>query len=513
MEILRRLRGKEKTICLRGKKMKLCLINNSFKYELEKLIRIFLPFEKIEFCSVRAEDDRTAVTELLKGDKYTVLSAELFLSGEHFAYENTISNSQPDYEKECERLLAVSLYNCFVKASGYVPQWGILTGVRPAKLFSRLSLANGEKAAEDWFKNALFVSDKKISLCKETVEGERRVTSMSTSDSFSLYISIPFCPTRCTYCSFVSHSVANAKKLIPEYIKLLTDEIKYTAEIANRLNLKLQTVYIGGGTPTSVTAEELSAVMSAVAEKFNMSYLREFTVEAGRPDTVTKEKLNAIKKLGATRISINPQTMNDTVLENIGRRHTAADTENAFLLARECGFDNINMDLIAGLPGDTLASFKNTVSRVLTLAPESVTVHSLAMKRSSALNVNGMFPEAKAGAVAAQMVDYARDTLENSGIFPYYMYRQSKTVGNLENVGYSKEGRECLYNVYTMDETHTILACGASAVTKLREPNGDYIERIFNFKYPYEYISRFGELKERKEGILRFYEKYPAHDK
>lgn len=493
--------------------MKLCLINNSFKYELEKLIRIFLPFEKIEFCSFRAEDDRTAVTELSKNAESTRLSAELFLSGKRYSEENTLNNSHPDYERECERLLAVSLYNCFVRVSGYVPQWGILTGVRPAKLFSRLCTANAEKAAEDWFKNALFVSDNKISLCKETVEGEKRVTSLSKPDSFSLYISVPFCPTRCAYCSFVSHSVANAKKLIPEYIRLLTEEIKHTAEIAKRLNLKLQTVYIGGGTPTSVTADELSAVMRAIMESFDMTYLREFTVEAGRPDTVTKEKLNAIKTLGATRISINPQTMNDTVLENIGRRHTAADTENAFRLARDCGFDNINMDLIAGLPGDTLASFKDTVSRVLALDPESVTVHSLAMKRSSTLNVNGMFPETRAGAVAAQMVDYARDTLENNGILPYYMYRQSKTVGNLENVGYAKQDRECLYNVYTMDETHTILACGASAVTKLREPGGDYIERIFNFKYPYEYISRFGEIKERKEGILQFYEKYPAHNK
>ena len=252
--------------------------------------------------------------------------------------------------------------------------------------------------------------------------------------------------------------------------------------------------------------------MTAVKDFFDLSSLREYTVEAGRPDTVTKEKLDVIKNLGATRISINPQTMNNEVLKGIGRRHTAEDTERAFMLAREHGFDNINTDLIAGLPGDTFDSFKTTLKRVLALNPESVTVHSLSMKRSSSLNVNGLFPEAKMGAEAAKMVNFAREALTQRGIAPYYMYRQSKTVGNLENVGYAKRGAECLYNVFTMDETHTVLACGASAVTKLRQPDGPYIERIFNYKYPYEYISRFNELTARKDGILRFYEKYPANN-
>ena len=228
---------------------------------------------------------------------------------------------------------------------------------------------------------------------------------------------------------------------------------------------------------------------------------------------MTEDKLKAIKSLGATRISINPQTMNDRVLERIGRRHTSEDTVKAFMLARKCGFDNINTDLIAGLPGDDFESFKDTLSRVLKLEPESVTVHSLAMKRASTLNINSEFPEAQAGKTADMMVEYAKKTLTEAGIFPYYMYRQSKTVGNLENVGYSKKGFECLYNIFTMDETHSVLACGASAVTKLREPNGGYIERIFNYKYPYEYISRFGEILAKKDGITEFYEKYSADNK
>ncbi len=489
--------------------MKLCLIGHSFKYELEKLIRIFLPFEKIEFAEEAADGDGTAVTRLDKTADKTVLSALLLINGKSYNKSYELSNSADDYDNECERLLAVALYDCFVSASGYVPEWGILTGVRPAKLFSRLAAENGEANAENWFKNALKVSDEKISLCRSAVVSEGKITSLSRPDSFSLYISIPFCPTRCSYCSFVSHSVENAGKLIPDYISLLKKEIAYTADIAKKIGLRLETVYIGGGTPTSVTAEQLGSIMKCVTDSFDTSNLREYTVEAGRPDTITAEKLETIKRLGAGRISINPQTMNDSVLEKIGRRHTAADTVKAFETARKCGFYNINTDLIAGLPGDTPESFFDTVRSILSLDPESITVHSLSMKRSSRLTVTGSFPEVKAGENAGKMVSFARNTLEKHEFLPYYMYRQSKTVGNLENVGYAKPGTECLYNVYTMDETHTILACGASAVSKLRQPHGSYIERIFNFKYPYEYISRFNELIERKKGVISFYENYP----
>jgi oxygen-independent coproporphyrinogen-3 oxidase len=243
-----------------------------------------------------------------------------------------------------------------------------------------------------------------------------------------------------------------------------------------------------------------------------MSTVREFTVEAGRPDTIDADKLLAIKQNGVTRISINPQTMNDSVLSTIGRRHTARDTIDAFNLAREIGFDNINMDLIAGLPTDTFDSFKNTLVEILKLDPESVTVHSLSMKRASTLNTSGQHSEIGEGAEASKMVNFARDILARNGILPYYMYRQSKTVGNLENVGYAKSGFEGLYNVYIMDETHTILACGASAVTKLKDNSQKNIKRIFNFKYPYEYISGFEEQLSRKTEIGEFYDKYFKRD-
>lgn len=489
--------------------MNLCNIGHHFNYELEKLIRIFLPFEKIIIFDSLERDGRFAVTTLSREDGGTRLCAELTLDGAQADFSGLLDNAQAD-DKTCERELAVLLYCCFVKLTGYTPQWGILTGVRPAKLFSRLSSQMGAEKAALYFSEKLKVSQNKISLCREAVAGEGQITGLSRPDSFSLYLSVPFCPTRCAYCSFVSHSVAQAGALIGEYVELLCAEIRRTAQIAAECKLRLETIYIGGGTPTTLTAGQLDTVMKTVAESFDLSCLREYTVEAGRPDTVTREKLEAIRKNGATRISINPQTMNDSVLDTIGRRHTAAQTVEAFCLARECGFDNINMDLIAGLPTDTFESFCSTVQQVCALDPESVTVHSLSMKRASTLTVDGRLPELAAGITASKMVDTARQELTRRGIVPYYMYRQSKTVGNLENVGYAKKGFECLYNVYIMDETHTILACGASAVTKLRQPDGDFIERIFNFKYPYEYISRFDEQIARKEGVLKFYEKYPT---
>ncbi len=488
--------------------MILAVVNNNFKYELEKLCRIYLPFEKIEITDSPCEGEALAVaSKELSGNK-TRLYASLKLDGGFSEHFDEVENTDSDYDNTCERVLATQLLYCFYDLTGYMPPWGILTGVRPAKLYSRLCTDQGEQATDGYFKDKLLVSDKKLSLCKRTRLGEERIVSLSRPESYSLYIAIPFCPSRCSYCSFVSHSVEHAKKLIPEYVRLLCEELKITAEYARRNRLRLETVYMGGGTPTTLSAEQLKLVLGTVHKYFDTSNLREFTVEAGRPDTITEDRLNAIRESGVTRISINPQTMDDNVLAAIGRRHTAAQTEQAFYLARRLGFDNINMDLIAGLPSDTVEGFASTLDRIIKLDPESVTVHSLSLKRASNLSSGGILPDTQAGNAAAFMVDSALNMLSKNEILPYYMYRQSKTIGNLENVGYAKPSKECLYNVYIMDETHTILACGASGVTKLKEPNGSYIERIFNFKYPYEYINRFNELMERKARIDSFYETY-----
>ncbi len=480
--------------------MNLCNINHNFNYELEKLCRIFLPNDKINILNEVKSDAIYAICSL--GENGDMARTELFAEGKSASRQRKCEHDS----KSQELTLATCLYECFCELSGYKAPWGILTGVRPVKLYHKLCDSLGEEKAKEYFRETLFVDDSKIRLSADTMSPEYDIISRSKKDSFSLYISIPFCPTRCAYCSFVSHSVDKAKNLIEPYVALLVKEIAETGKIVKELGLFLQTVYIGGGTPVALTASQIEKVMTAVAENFDLSGVEEYTVEAGRPDAITEDKLIAIKNGGATRISINPQTMNDAVLREIGRNHTAEECEQACILARKVGFDNINMDLIAGLPTDTVESFKETVEKIISMDPESVTVHSLSMKRASTLSADGRFPDNKVGEDAAIMVDYARRRLAEAEILPYYLYRQSKTVGNLENVGYSKKGYEGLYNVYIMDETHTILACGASGVTKLREPNSTRIERIYNYKYPYEYIDRFDEMLSRKEGIKRFYE-------
>lgn len=488
-------------------------INHTFDYETEKLIGIFFPFEKIKIFH-ELTDETEGIFCLLKneGGKYSA-EVNVNISNKKSSYTDNVTESFFDIKKECEITICSLLYKVLGDITGYSSGWGILTGIRPAKLFLKLSEQFSFEEAERIFKDKFSVSDKKISLIKETVKSEEKIIALSKDNSYSLYISIPFCPSRCSYCSFVSHSIEKAADIMPEYISLLCKELKKTAEIAKKFNLRLETVYIGGGTPTTLSPELLERVLRTVENNFDFSYLREFTVEAGRPDTITEEKLKVLKNHSVSRISINPQTMNDKVLEIIGRKHSSAETVEAFKLARKLGFDNINMDLIAGLEGDTLKSFEETLDKVIALDPESITVHSLSYKRASFITKDKTFKNSLNENEAGEMVDMAREKLEKNGIIPYYMYRQSKTVGNLENVGYAKKGCECLYNVFIMDETHSIFAAGASAVTKLREPDGNLIERIFNFKYPYEYITRFDEQISRKERAISFYDKFSKPDK
>ena len=300
--------------------MNLCNIGHDFRYELEKLIRIFLPFEKITFLSEQVCDKRCAVVSRLESDGKVTLSTELSLDGKTEMRSETFALPIEDYDKFCELHLALQLYDCFCVITGYSADWGVLTGVRPAKLFGRLAKTNDLEFAKDYFETRLKVKENKISLCEETTKSEEKIVSLSKGDSFSLYVSIPFCPSRCSYCSFVSHSVDKAKDLIPKYVELLISELEHTAKIAKKLNLRLETIYIGGGTPTTLTHEQLDRLMGAIQEHFDLSNLREYTVEAGRPDTITNCKLKVIKRRGATRISINPQTMQSRVLEAIGRK-------------------------------------------------------------------------------------------------------------------------------------------------------------------------------------------------
>lgn len=477
--------------------MNLYVKNHNFHFELENLTRLFFPNEKITVIRDFSEPQPPYI--------YTEVSDKITISVNIGSFNKSETAVKKLTDDDNELVSAQLLYKLLCDFTGLTQPWGILTGVRPVKLLRRLAEESNEEQAVKKFENDFFVSNEKIALSRETEHNERKILELSKPESFSLYVGIPFCPSRCSYCSFVMASIERAEKLIEPYTKLLCEEIKRTAEIANKLGLRLETVYFGGGTPTTLSAEQLDTVLGTVNKSFDMSTCREFTVEAGRPDTIDIAKLFALKENKVDRISINPQTVNDEVLKTIGRKHTAQQFFDAFELARKCGFVNINTDLIAGLPTDTPESFKNSLDSIVRLNAECITVHTLCMKRASRLTTEGVTLDLQQARDAREMLAYTQNILGQNEYIPYYMYRQSRMVGNLENVGWSKKGFESLYNVYVMDETHTILACGSGGVTKLKRNNPDYLERIFNFKYPYEYIDRFDELIQRKSGIMQFY--------
>lgn len=477
--------------------MNLYVKNHNFHFELENLTRLFFPNEKITVIRDFSEPQPPYI--------YTEVSDKITISVNIGSFNKSETAVKKLTDDDNELVSAQLLYKLLCDFTGLTQPWGILTGVRPVKLLRRLAEESSEEQAVKKFEKDFFVSNEKIALSRETEHNERKILELSKPESFSLYVGIPFCPSRCSYCSFVMASIERAEKLIEPYTKLLCEEIKRTAEIANKLGLRLETVYFGGGTPTTLSAEQLDTVLGTVNKSFDMSTCREFTVEAGRPDTIDIAKLFALKENKVDRISINPQTVNDDVLKTIGRKHTAQQFFDAFELARKCGFDNINTDLIAGLPTDTPESFKNSLDSIVRLNAECITVHTLCMKRASRLTTEGVMLDLQQARDAREMLAYTQNILGQNEYIPYYMYRQSRMVGNLENVGWSKRGFESLYNVYVMDETHTILACGSGGVTKLKRNNPDYLERIFNFKYPYEYIDRFDELIQRKSGIMQFY--------
>lgn len=477
--------------------MNLYVKNHNFHFELENLTRLFFPNEKITVIRDFSEPQPPCI--------YTEVSDKITISVNIGSFNKSETAVKKLTDDDNELVSAQLLYKLLCDFTGLTQPWGILTGVRPVKLLRRLAEESSEEQAVKKFEKDFFVSNEKIALSRETEHNERKILELSKPESFSLYVGIPFCPSRCSYCSFVMASIERAEKLIEPYTKLLCEEIKRTAEIANKLGLRLETVYFGGGTPTTLSAEQLDTVLGTVNKSFDMSTCREFTVEAGRPDTIDIAKLFALKENKVDRISINPQTVNDEVLKTIGRKHTAQQFFDAFELARKCGFDNINTDLIAGLPTDTPESFKNSLDSIVRLNAECITVHTLCMKRASRLTTEGVTLDLQQARDAREMLAYTQNVLGQNEYIPYYMYRQSRMVGNLENVGWSKKGFESLYNVYVMDETHTILACGSGGVTKLKRNNPDYLERIFNFKYPYEYIDRFDELIQRKSGIMQFY--------
>ena len=487
--------------------MNLYCISHNYLYETEKLLMLFFPLEKNTVLKEFTEDSGDYFyTEIIKTENNVTFKSAFSYKGETLSDEKCLRIE--DVTDEEYELLSLA-YPLLKKLCGFAPGWGMLTGVRPSKLIMNKMLETDEETARDYFINHFFATPEKTELALSVAKREVEIVKSIDEKSFSLYVSIPFCPTRCSYCSFVSHSIGtdSAKKLMPEYVNKLCEEIVFTGAKAKENGLKLTSVYWGGGTPTTLSAEELDRVLSTIEDNFDLTNCTEYTGEAGRPDTITREKLEVLKKHNVGRISINPQTFSNSVLDAIGRKHSAELTIEKYNSAREIGFECINMDLIAGLPTDTFESFKNSVDKAISLGAENITVHTLALKRSSTI-VTENESDSVSEKDVAKMLDYARKALTDGGYYPYYMYRQSKALGNFENVGWCKDQKECKYNVLMMEEYQHILSVGAGSVTKLLSPGIEKIERIFNYKFPFEYISRFSELLEKKERISTFFNEY-----
>ena len=485
--------------------MQLKLTGHSYRYECENLCRVFFPYSHVQVSDLPPDPGEpwadTRAVESPAGWQYTVRAGDGVNVLERAAQAPALE------EYPMTRLL----FDALSQLTGLSPAWGMLTGVHPVKLLRQHVEARGVEPGAAEFQEKWLVSPERTALAKRVLAAQREPVAAVTPDSYSLYVGIPFCPTRCAYCSFISQDMAHAQKVVEPYLELLDLELARAAQVAGELGLRPISVYIGGGTPTTLSAEQLTALCGRIAELFPLDRCLEFTVEAGRPDTLTAEKLAALKAAGVSRISINPQTMSDQVLENIGRRHTAQDVVDGFALARAAGFRDINADLIVGLPGDNLPGFVRTLDQVLALDPTNITVHSLALKRNAALATE----ESGAGLdlhrqqpVTAAMMDHAIAQLTAAGFEPYYLYRQTRMAGNLENTGWAKPGFACRYNVYTMDECGSVIACGAGGVTKLKDPWSPDLKRIFNFKYPFEYISRHDEILQRKDGVKEIYEQF-----
>ena len=412
-----------------------------------------------------------------------------------------------------EYALCKMLYQFLQRQTGIRPPWGMMTGVRPVRIIHDMRAAGAtEQQIEDRFIGHFDCTRQRFDMAKRIADLQRPILEAARPMDCSLYAGIPFCPSRCSYCSFVSRTVGDkaTRALVQPYVDCLCRELETMRQVAADCGLDVKTLYIGGGTPTSLSADQLRQLMGKLAGLFDLGRLQEYTVEAGRPDCTDYEKLCVLKEYGATRISINPQTFSDQVLKNIGRKHVARDILDCFAAARRAGHGNINMDLIAGLPGDTVEGFRKSLKTAISLEPENITVHTLTLKRASNLVV-----EHRAAAYddVARMLESCA-LLEQAGYVPYYLYRQKGTLQNLENIGWCKPGYEGLYNIYIMEEVHTILSAGAGGSTKLVQPGVRHarIERIFNYKYPTEYIDHFDTVLSRKEGVKDFYAEFSDTD-
>ncbi len=479
---------------------------NINKYYVQTLCMVFFPGATFgEDETPRSDVPEVTVSTYIGKDGEETAYASIKLNDKESESIVTVSDDEPITIATRSAIAAGrALFAAGKALLGYVPPWGILTGVRPAKVAAGLIRSTGGLIkSKRILRDEFFLSPQKAALAVSVAQNEMKLTKKIPKNSCSLYISIPFCPTRCAYCSFVSYTTPRLLSMIDSYIDALLDDLDETFSVIKELGLDITTVYIGGGTPTTLNPAQLQRILSKVCENTDREKLFEFTLEAGRPDTITKEKLAVAKDYGVTRISVNPQTLEDSILKEIGRKHTAEDFFRAYSIAKESGIRDINVDLIAGLPGDDFKKFAHTLDRIIELDPSNITVHTFCVKKASDFLRSDTGVYSLSGGDAAKSVSYSQLRAKFSGYKPYYMYRQKNTVGNLENVGFSKEGHEGMYNIYMMEEMQTIFAVGAGSVTKLVEydrknEENNRIERIFKPKFPYEYLR---EHENKKAGL------------
>lgn len=489
--------------------MKLTVTGLDNRYYAETLCMLLFPGAK--FAESETAEDGAPYAEVTVRKTADGTAARVTVGCEGRAESAEVTEQGTDPEKAAKRAVGKAFLAAGEKLLSYRPAFGMLVGVRPAKLAMQALLCgmtHEEICAH--LSEEYLLSPEKAELCAAVAECEHAVDLETPQDGCSVYLSIPFCPTRCAYCSFISYATKGLLDLIPSYLDQLCRDTEKTFALIRSLGLRPQTVYIGGGTPTTLNERQLDRLLSCIGSAVDPASLREFTLEAGRPDTVSAEKFRIAREHGVTRVSVNPQTLNDEILEKIGRRHTAAEFFRAFEAARNAGIPVINTDLIAGLPGESFESFSASVDGVIALAPENLTVHTFSVKKSADLRRQGVY--SREGEIAMQSVAYSHARAREAGYAPYYLYRQKNTVGNLENVGFARDGKVGYYNIYMMEEQHSVFACGAGAVTRLVSPDRRFIERIFSPKYPYEYLRKDSKntvSEESCEKIRNFYLEHP----
>ena len=469
--------------------MKLILIGHEDRYAVEQLqMSLFGPDAQGEAISHlhRGKTYLTAVTKITKDGKTATAQRRLKAAEESVRLRRRIL--QQSYFLAAKQLLPE------------VPAWGALAGVRPTKISTKHMLEGGsEKSAAKILRDVYYVTPQRQHLAVDCSSSTVNAVHLMEPQDISVYVGIPFCPIRCSYCSFVSRTIGKRTELLDPYLQALHKEIAVTGKLLADSGKKIRTIYIGGGTPTTLNSEQMAALLDAIRDAFDLSRCIEFTVEGGRPDTLSGEKLRVIREHGADRMSINPQTMVDSVLRACGRPHTGDDVKKAYEWAQNAGFTAINMDLIAGLPTDDYDGFRYSLDTVAALEPANITVHTLALKKGADL-----FEKRQNLSTAkdvTRMVDYANETLAGLGYKPYYLYRQKYMSGSFENVGWSKNGQDCLYNIYMMEELHTILSLGGGGMNKVNLPDGT-LQRFHNPKYPEQYIEMIDSVLEDKKKLF-----------